>query len=153
MFDGPEAEWRDMIGIRNAVIVGWLAAMPLVAGVACQAKSSPSVGVTASPACTPWRMPASTKEIHVELLGGHWQFDGGATLIGCRETLTTLTPWEKEAAVRGVATFVQDQSLNAVLKARDAAVRAAATAAVNRAVGRTVVTDIESHFSFGETDL
>ena len=97
-------------------------------------------------------MQASERTIHVDAMGGHWQFDGGALLVGCKEKLSALTVAERRAAVQGLSAFVQEQGIH-IMSREDAAVRAAATAAINRAVGRTVVSDVRPHFSFAETDL
>ena len=122
---------------------------------ACRAKPEQATikpATTNEGSCTPWAMQASERNIHVDVMGGHWQFDGSALLVGCKEELSALTGAERSAAVRGLSDFVQEQGLR-VMSREDAAVRAAATVAINRAVGRAVVSDVWPRFSFAETGL
>ena len=73
---------------------------------ACRAKpehAAVGLPVAKNAARTPWAMQPREQPIHVDVMGGHWQFDGGALLVGCKEELSVLTPLDRAlAALRGV---------------------------------------------------
>ncbi len=102
--------------------------------------------------CTPWIVQASDNPLEVTLLGGHWHFEGNALLVGCREVLDTLTPGERERVAEAIVEFVAEQHLY-VLKRAEREFRLAVVAAINEAVGRTIISDVWMQFSFSETDL
>jgi hypothetical protein len=113
---------------------------------------SPGTRDQEAPDCTPWIVEASDEVLEVTLLNGHWHFEGNALLVGCRETLDTLTPDERKKAAGAIIGFVAQESLG-ILKRAEPEFRLEVVAAVNKAMGRPIVSDAWLQFSFSETDL
>ncbi len=100
--------------------------------------------------CTPWSVRTADGDTEIAAGPGRW-FGGYALLIGCREQLGSLRPEERRAASKAVADYVLAGDLYVVLGRERAEVRRGAVAAVNRSVGREVVSDVWLAFSFAES--
>lgn len=102
--------------------------------------------------CTPWILQASEAPMSILLDDGHWEFEGNALLVGCREDLSKVTPGERQLVASAIEAFVRDRHLY-VLKRADPEFRAAAVASINKAVGRVLVSDVWFAFSFSESGI